>query len=503
MQALGLARVSTKEQQEGFSLSAQTNLLKDYSKNNNLDLMEVIEIAESASGSKNRKLFQALISRLSKDKKIGHFVCEKSDRVTRNLPDIVVIQEWLDRDERNTLHLVKENLVITKNSKSSETLIWNIKASLAKFYSDNLREEVMKGMTEKALSGHYPNGGQKFGYRSTEKDGRKVTVVDPVKSKVVDKIFSSHLGGISIREIAQQVKLTKSQTQRILRDPFYIGNFKWSGILYEGKHEPIISRSSFQAVQDKLDGKFHPRTSRRNFAYGRGLIQCATCKTHLIGELQKGRIYYACDSCKGQRYLREDLIDSTVLSHLAQFKIDTPKIQVWVKKAMQEFLDQDNLFEEDLQKTIQLQIADLRKRRQEVYLDHKKGLINYEFAREEINSLTEEITNLSSSATEDHQAEGATYKLAVSILELASKSEFLFKNRFGPEEKWQFLKILTEDISRTHENLEIRFNYGLDRFLVSPVGRYSNFLTQYLNSIKQIEYSSLIDKQVSDLLQYI
>lgn len=76
---------------------------------------------------------------------------EKTDRLYRNFKDAVILED-LDIE----IHLVKENQVISKDAKSQAKFIHGINLVVAKNYSDNLREEVKKGMREKASQGIYP-----------------------------------------------------------------------------------------------------------------------------------------------------------------------------------------------------------------------------------------------------------------------------------------------------------------------------------------------------------
>jgi hypothetical protein len=71
---------------------------------------------------------------------------EKTDRLYRNLKDWVTLDE-LDQE----IHFVKENVVISRDSRSSEKFMHGIKVLMAKNYIDNLSEETRKGMLEKAL----------------------------------------------------------------------------------------------------------------------------------------------------------------------------------------------------------------------------------------------------------------------------------------------------------------------------------------------------------------
>ena len=83
-------------------------------------------------------------------------ICEKVDRLTRNFRDAVGIDDWLEEDEERQVHLVKDSLVLHKNSRSQERLNWGIRILFAKNYIDNLKEEVQKGFAEKLRSGGYP-----------------------------------------------------------------------------------------------------------------------------------------------------------------------------------------------------------------------------------------------------------------------------------------------------------------------------------------------------------
>src|SRR5437879_13870347 len=75
---------------------------------------------------------------------------EKTDRLYRNLRDAVTLED-LDVE----IHLVKEGQVISKDAKSQTKLIHGMHLVLARHYIENLREEVNKGMREKAEQGIY------------------------------------------------------------------------------------------------------------------------------------------------------------------------------------------------------------------------------------------------------------------------------------------------------------------------------------------------------------
>ena len=76
---------------------------------------------------------------------------EKTDRLYRNFRDYVTID-----DLNLEVHLVKENEVTSRDSRSHQKFIHGIKVLMAKNYIDNLSEETKEGMAEKAAGGGFP-----------------------------------------------------------------------------------------------------------------------------------------------------------------------------------------------------------------------------------------------------------------------------------------------------------------------------------------------------------
>jgi hypothetical protein len=61
------------------------------------------------------------------------------------------IKDWVTVDDLDIeIHFVKDNRIISKDSRSNDKFIHGINVLMAKNYVDNLSEEVKKGMWEKA-----------------------------------------------------------------------------------------------------------------------------------------------------------------------------------------------------------------------------------------------------------------------------------------------------------------------------------------------------------------
>jgi len=249
------ARVSTgKQEKEGFSIPAQIKFLTEYAQKELLEVKEVFVESETAKKA-GRKQFNKMLAYITENK-IDAILAEKTDRIYRNIKDYSTLDDFKQLE----IHLVKENTVISEKSTSHVKFMHGIKVLMAKNYIDNLSEEVIKGLKEKVSQGYYPQKAP-VGYLNTKTEANvKIITIDPVKSVFVKKLFELYASGVySIEAIRKRLYLegfnhsgkpySKSRLLFVLKDIFYIGKFKYSGVIYDGKHEPIIDIDLFNRVQ--------------------------------------------------------------------------------------------------------------------------------------------------------------------------------------------------------------------------------------------------------------
>jgi len=334
--AILLARVSSKSQEdEGYSLDSQIKLLRDYCAAKELHVIREFRITETASKQQRRTVFQEMLKVITKDR-VFHLVVEKTDRLTRNLRDAAHIDDWLESDERRTLHLVKEGQILQKNSRSDTKFMWSINLALAKKYTDNLREEVMKGWAEKLAQGWLP-APPPPGYMTITEAGKRIHVPNPDTKHPMIRVFELYtLPDQTIEKVMLEMaamglttrsgrQFVKSSVAKILSNPFYIGINRLDGKEYPGAQEPIISQELFDAVQAKLHRKSH-RAAKKNDHIFKGLIYCRACAGMITWEKQKAHVYGYCqrrlEACRGNG-LREDRVERQVIKQLE--KISDPK----------------------------------------------------------------------------------------------------------------------------------------------------------------------------------
>ena len=108
--------------------------------------------------------------------------------------------------------------------------------------------------------------------------------------------------------------LVLSRIQRMLQNPFYYGFFEFKGEIYEGIHEPAISKQLFEKVQRVMTDRGKPRKEKPNHNFGfLGIFKCGECGRSITAEQhtkKSGLVfrYYRCTKknidCK-QKYVNE------------------------------------------------------------------------------------------------------------------------------------------------------------------------------------------------------
>jgi site-specific DNA recombinase len=249
-EAVIYARVSSKDQErEGFSIPAQRELLWTYGADKAFKVrQEFIDVETAKQAGRNG--FEQMIEFFKKNKNCRNLLVEKTDRLYRNPKD------WVTIDELGlTIHFVKENVVLSPDSRSSEKFMHGIKVIMAKNYIDNLSEETRKGMLQKARQGMWPSYAP-LGYKNTTgPDGKRTIAPDLNLAPAIRMMFERYVTGkYPLEEIVKLAKsdglayrksgdsVPKSTIHKILRNRVYTGDFDFDGTTYKGTYEPIVSR---------------------------------------------------------------------------------------------------------------------------------------------------------------------------------------------------------------------------------------------------------------------
>ncbi|MFH1919167.1 MAG: recombinase family protein [Planctomycetota bacterium] len=347
------ARVSSREQREGYSIDAQLRVTRDRAQSLGWQIAREFVVAESAKRGAERTVFNEMFAWVranAKREEIRAILSHKLDRVCRNMRDAVRLQELEDT--------CGVQLAFVDNQfgpGAAGALSFNVMAAVAQYYSDNLRSEVLKGMDEKVRQG-WPTGLAPYGYINVD-DRDEPVQPHPEKSQTLVRMFDLYAtGGCTFKSLADQLAreghvFRKSQPRfhrtalsYILSNRFYIGELHRNGQVFEGRYRRFIDRATFDACQDVLNGR-NRRTGTPDHPLAGGLFRCAYCGQSITGErirrkLKGGgvreHVYYRCaNNHPGPghptvRWTADDL-EQAIVDDLAKMRLATPEIASWFR----------------------------------------------------------------------------------------------------------------------------------------------------------------------------
>jgi site-specific DNA recombinase len=465
-----LARVSSKSQEdEGYSLDSQLKLLTGYFESKGLPVIKIFKITETASKEQGRKVFHEMLDFLHKNN-VYHLGVEKTDRLTRNFRDALAIDDWLETDSKRMLHAVKENLLLHKGAKSDVKFMWNIHLAVAKKYTDNLREEAMKGWAEKLAQGWLP-ASPPPGYITVTENGKRIHVPDPKTQAIMQRMFRLYLEpSHSIQSITTEMELlgirtrmgrpySKSHVQRILNNPFYIGINRFDGKDYPGAQQSIISQELFNKVQRKMHSG-RPMVLKQHNPVLKNIIFCENCGAVVTWQLQKGYYYGACQrksaNCRGKKLLREDRVEAIIMAHLQQLVSPSQAVIDWVAATVraQHQTSFDN--RERMLASIQVQLDRLKRMEDQLYDDKLAGEISREKYDVKFNQFKAQKADLQAQQTKvaNSVAHGLEQRLV--ILELSQKAASIYQTK-TPEQKRLIITKLFAHITASNGNLSVTY----------------------------------------------
>jgi site-specific DNA recombinase len=453
-QALLYARVSSKEQEQGYSIPAQQELLRVYGAQLDMVIEHEFLDAETAKTT-GRPGFTAMVSYLKQHPGCRALLVEKTDRLYRNFKDYLTIDE-LDLE----IHLVKENVILTKDARSSEKFMHGIKVLMAKNYIDNLREEVQKGLRTKAAQGLYPSFAP-LGYNNMiAPDGKRIIAPDLVLGPMIRSLFTWFSSGeYSLKALAKKAyeegfrfrksrnKVPVTTLHKILRKRIYTGEFDYGGTRYRGVHDPLVTGAVWERCQEILDGRHEKkhRKVKHDFAFS-GIVRCGHCGCSLVGEMKKGRyVYYHCTGYRGkcpEPYTREETLVDRFAGRLRDLVIP-PEIIMWLQD---ELVTKDMKEQAEREQTMRRYEAErdrIQARLDILYEDRLDRRIDASTYDKKAGEMREGQRRFLTKMTQCQSATPAPATEALDLMSLTSKAAALFTNQTSAEKR-RLLRLILE-----------------------------------------------------------
>jgi hypothetical protein len=316
------------------------------------------------------------------------------------------------------VHLVKTKQIMSPASGAADKRRHRNEVVDAKWYVDNLSEEVKKGMRTKAGLGLWPSYAP-LGYRNAVADnGKRIIVPDPVLGPVVTNLFEWFATAeYSIQRLAQKAyeegfrfrksrgKVPVATLHKVLRKRLYMGEFDYGGTRHQGSHEPLVTRELWERVQEILDCR-HQMKHRKvthEFPYA-GMVGCGHCRCSMVGEMKKGRyVYYHCTGYRGkcgEPYTPEATLEREFGKGLREL-ILPPEILQWLEAELVESEKRAQAGRAQELRRHQAELERLQRRQEVLYEDRLDGRIDvgmYDHKIAEIREQQEQIQRRSRAA---------------------------------------------------------------------------------------------------------
>ena len=337
--AVAYARYSSAGQRD-VSIDQQLADIRAYAQREGYTIVH--EYADHArSGFKNtqaRSAFHAMIA-AAESGSFDTVLAWKVDRFGRNREDAAIYKGKL---RRAGVHVVYVMEPIPDGA--AGVLTEGMLEAIAQWYSENLSENVLRGLSDNARKCLY-NGSHIYGYVCGP-DHRYA--VDEAQACVVRQIFKLYISGQSMAAIvrilndggqrtAKGKPFTINMIYNILSQERYLGIYIWSDVRIPGGMPAIIDQQTWNEAQlmRQKTGKHYEKSPVEYLLTGKAF--CGHCSSPLVGDSGTSKTgtvhyYYTCQSHKrrtgcSKKSIRKDDLEDKVINFLLDYCLTGEEVE--------------------------------------------------------------------------------------------------------------------------------------------------------------------------------
>lgn len=410
--AIIYTRVSTDEQNNGYSPSDQKDKLHKYCQHNNIDIVGFYHDDESGK-TFNRPEWLKIVAFIKKNRGyVDNIIFLKWDRFSRN-----VAEAYITIRDLKKLGVEPQAIEQPLDFEIPESKIM-LAVYLAAPEVDNDRRalNILHGIRRGKKEGRWL-GARLRGYKNT-RDANNRPIMVPGgddQEELVRRAFTEfatelyNIEELRLKLYKEGLKCNRNSFWMLLRNKGYIGKvlvpaYKDEAEYWvDGVHEAIIDNETFFAVQDiiegrkkKLPNKF--QTIRDEFPL-RGFLTCSQCGRTLTASSSRGKMgtlfyYYHCNKGCKERY-KASLVNEEFEKLLETITVNDLNINLFsaiLKKGLKDRNNSVRTFLEEIQKNIAKQKQRLKNAKEMVMdgeitsADYKEMKYETETALERLNS---------------------------------------------------------------------------------------------------------------------
>lgn len=357
--AIIYARYSSHNQRD-VSIEQQIEACRKHAAELGLTITDTYEDRAISGRTDNRPAFQRMM-RDAEDGKFQYVLAWKSNRMGRNMMQAMVNESRL-MDCGVKVFYAEEDFDDSAAGRFALRSMMNVN----QFYSDNLAEDVRRGLMNNA-SKCMANGRQPLGYKRGE-DGK--VVVDEPAAAIVREIYTRIASGEMFMDIARDLnrrgiktqsgsEWNKSSFKVLCRNERYRGIYIYGDTRIEGGIPPIVDDVLWYKVQEVLKVKKsknrHHCPSDEDYLLT-GKLRCGKCGGYMIGMSGRSKTgdvhhYYACQNRRvghtcDKKNIRRDVIELAVAQAIKQYCLTDDAIE-WIT-------DQTIAYWEDEERKLQI-----------------------------------------------------------------------------------------------------------------------------------------------------
>ncbi|MEQ1500353.1 MAG: recombinase family protein [Parcubacteria group bacterium] len=476
------------------SISDQLAELKELALKEQVEIVDIF-VEKQTAKVPGRPVFNEMLLRIEKGEASG-ILAWHPDRLARNSIDGGKIIYLLDTEVITELKFPTFWCDPTPQGK----FMLSIAFGQSKYYVDNLSENIKRGHRNKVKEGIWPRNAP-LGYVNV-KGGIQH---DKTLAPLIKKLFETYsTGTFTLREVCEKflalglkgkIGLSISNCQNILTNPIYVGLIRWHNEIFEGKHEPIISKKLFDQCQEVMKRKSKPKSSGfKPFLY-RGFFRCGECGCFITTEQQKGHNYLRCTKRKNpctQKYVREELITSQIQEEIKKVSLPLDWLKWMIEenaKDQSSEVQSSEIFSQKIQNEISLLDSKIEKL-MNAYLEDALSLEEYREAKSAFvgskQLLKEKLLAFEQKANNRFELADKFLKACVSNVELANErtneenahlfkkvgSNFLIKDRLRRDRISG--GILNSEILRRRRDLKLTVSVPQLDILFRKLTKYLN-----------------------------
>ena len=443
-------RVSTDIQaEEGYSIEAQKEQLTAYCVSKGIKNYDYYIDGGWSGSNIDRPEMQRLIKDV-KDDKISHVIVYKLDRLSRSQKDTLYLIEDVFNPHNVDFVSLNESM---DTSTPMGRLMLGILSAFAQLERENIRMRTRMGMKERVKSGLWMGGGRvPFGYDYDSSQGILVPNKDAEKVKQIYKLY---IEGKSPQDIADLLglKYDKLVNQILVRKSNY-GIIEYNGEEYQGKHEPIISKETYDIAMQCMEQRKTTRTNNSEHLLT-GLIYCGKCGAKMRYQKwgNKGCKLICYSQQKSKKYLIKD-------PDCDQEKIWADEIEGYVVNALFQFADNyepsktESLIEKDKLTLLYNQKNELSKKLKRLYNIYAEQ--DDDMLLETISDVKKQLDSVNKKIEQDIQNDTEEKQRKDKICILRNLSSIW--NDITANEKKTIIRKLVDKIVVTDNHVHINFS---------------------------------------------